>query len=105
TVHRHRTFESDVTHHLRWRGDVEHAILPRALPTDDFADTVNVPSHEMSAELAGGTQWPLKIHERTDLRELQVGAPPCLLKQIELRGLEFSPRGNLYCGQATAVHR
>jgi len=78
-------------------------VLTGAFPADNPAHPVNVPSHEMTAEVAVGPQWPLEIYQRTGQGVLQVRPFPGLDQQIKLRVRVGATPGELYRCEAAAV--
>src|SRR5436190_2530598 len=80
SVHGDGSFEDNVTHHFRRRGDVEHVILAGAFPPPNLSDAVNVAGDEMASEFGIGAERTFQVHERAGPGELQVGAPPRFLE-------------------------
>jgi len=103
-VHGHRSFEYEVAHDLRRRGNIENVILAYAFPAGDATDSINMAGYKMAAQFAVGAKGTFEIDEGTGLGELEIGAIPAFLEQVELDEAGLSAHGNLNRRQAAAIN-
>jgi hypothetical protein len=104
TVHCHGSFEDEVTHDLGRRGNIENVILARPFPAGDSTEGINMAGDEMATQFAVGAKGTLEIDEGTWFGELEIGAIPAFLEQVELYEAGLTARGYFHRRKAAAIN-
>ncbi len=98
-----RSFEDDIAHDVGRGGDIQEPILAGPFPAEDCAQSVDVAGHEVAAQLGRGAEGALEVDEGSDPAELEVGADPGFLEEIEAEEAVAPARGDADDGEAAAV--